>query len=311
MKPICRNISLTILTLVAGFALTARANDPRALYRSSAALNAGHAAIQQFAPLFRKAHPLWSDDTIIYENGGPDQQNGNEMTGWIQAEDFKLSADSILTSVNFWDIEAPGGTAYQGEIDWILYADAGGQPGASFASGAAVGAAVTRTFIQGGVLGFYDEYSLSFNISPGIPLTAGTTYWLGLHNGPLTMTTYSNFYWETTNFNGTSTGHEDGAPFDGVWSDNGLEHAFNLGGGGGIVLEAGVRRQGGNRFVVLQWSPADGGSMNVLRNGAVIGTTDDDGAFQQNVHTHTGTDTYQVCETDSGDCSNVVTVRIH
>ena len=60
-------------------------------------------------PPFIKAHPLWSDDTIIYDNGGPDQQNGNEMTEWIQAEDFNLSADSTLTSVNFWDIEAPGG----------------------------------------------------------------------------------------------------------------------------------------------------------------------------------------------------------
>jgi len=80
--------------------------------------------------------------------------------------------------------------------------------------------------------------------------------------------------------------------------------------GGDITLQAHVRRQGGNRFVVLNWSPADGGSVNVLRNGAVIGTTADDGNFQKNIHAHTGTDTYQVCETDSGDCSNVVIVRV-
>ena len=51
----------------------------------------------------------------------------------------------------------------------------------------------------------------------------------------------------------------------------------SCGGGGNIVLEAQVRRQGGNRLVALRWSPADGGSVNVLRNGVVIGTTDDDG----------------------------------
>jgi hypothetical protein len=85
----------------------------------------------------------------------------------------------------------------------------------------------------------------------------------------------------------------------------------DAGAGGGIVLEGSVRRQGGNRFVVLSWSPADGGSVNVLRNGVVRGTTADDGAFQSNIHAHTGTDTYQVCETDSGDCSNVVTVTTH
>ncbi len=312
MKPICKNISLTILALVAGFALTARANGPRALSRSSAALDAGHAAVHQFS----KTHPLWSNralDDLIYDNGAPDQQNGNEMTEWLQAEDFTLSADSTLTSVNFWDIEAPGGASYQGEIDWVLYADAGGQPGASFASGAAVGAAVTRTFIQPGVLGFYDEYSLSFNISPGVALTAGTTYWLGLHNGPLTFTTYSTFYWETTAFNGTSTGHEDIAPFDGGWADNGEEHAFNLGGGGGggITLAADVIRQGGKRYAALTWSPANGGNMNVLRDGSVIGTTTDDGSAKSKIGNHTGAITYQVCETDTGTCSNVVTVTVH
>lgn len=85
---------------------------------------------------------------------------------------------------------------------------------------------------------------------------------------------------------------------------------FSCGGGGDITLNAKVRRQGGNRFVVLNWSPADGGQVNVLRNGTVKGSTADDGSFQINIHQHTGTDTYQVCETDSGDCSNVVTVRV-
>jgi len=83
----------------------------------------------------------------------------------------------------------------------------------------------------------------------------------------------------------------------------------DAGGGGGITLSATVRRSNGNRFVVLNWSPADGGSVNVVRNGSVIGSTDDDGSFQQNIHQHTGIDTYQVCTTDTNTCSNVVTVK--
>jgi len=47
----------------------------------------------------------------------------------------------------------------------------------------------------------------------------------------------------------------------------------------------------------------------VVRNGSVIGSTDDDGSFQQNIHQHTGIDTYQVCTTDTNTCSNVVTVK--
>src|SRR5712692_7249678 len=72
--------------------------------------------------------PLRAHAQIIYDNGPPNQQNGNEMTQWVQAEDFSLTAATNLTSVHFWDIEAPGGTAYQGQIAWGLYADAGGMP---------------------------------------------------------------------------------------------------------------------------------------------------------------------------------------
>ena len=308
MKPThIKNISLTIIALVAAFALTARANGPRDLI-SSAAPSHGASPSTKAVP----THPFWSDD-IIYDNGGPDQQNGNEMTAWLQAEDFNLSADATLTTVNFWDIEAPGGTAYQGEIDWSIYNDAGGSPGAEIASGAAVGAAVTRTFTQCCVLGFYDEYSVSFPVSPGVALTAGTTYWLGLHNGPLSFQTRSEFYWETTAYNGTFTGHEDAAPFDGGWADNGTEHAFNLesGGGGGIALSADVHRSHGKRVVSLTWSPADGGTMNVLKNGSVVVTTADDGGTQDRLGTQTGTFHYQVCETDTGDCSNTITVTIN
>jgi hypothetical protein len=172
--------------------------------------------------------PLRAHAQIIYDNGPPNQQNGNEMTQWNQAEDFLLTAATNLTSVHFWDIEAPGGTAYQGQIAWGLYADAGGMPANTpFISGAAIGGAVTRTFIQGGVLGQFDEYSDSFNIAP-VALAAGTTYWIALHNGPLTFQTRSEFYWETANANSSFTGHEDIAPFGDGWADNGQQHAFYL-----------------------------------------------------------------------------------
>ncbi len=82
------------------------------------------------------------------------------------------------------------------------------------------------------------------------------------------------------------------------------------GGGGDIVLEADVKRQRGNRFVILTWTPADGGQIEVRRNGVVIDTTDDDGSFRNKLGTETGNFTYQVCEPDTGDCSNEVRVRV-
>jgi len=77
-----------------------------------------------------------------------------------------------------------------------------------------------------------------------------------------------------------------------------------------FILDARVRRQGSKRFVALTWSPADGGSINVLRNGMVVDTTDDDGAAQDKLWNQTGTFVYQVCETDTGDCSNQVRVVV-
>lgn len=77
-----------------------------------------------------------------------------------------------------------------------------------------------------------------------------------------------------------------------------------------IALQARVKTHGTNHNVQLKWSPADGGTMRLIRNGATIGNTADDGSAKDKLGTQTGSFTYQVCETDSGDCSNEVTVTI-
>lgn len=46
------------------------------------------------------------------------------------------------------------------------------------------------------------------------------TYWLGLHNGPLTTTSFQQFYWESTDPNATLFAVNDLAPFDGGWMQN-------------------------------------------------------------------------------------------
>ncbi len=86
-----------------------------------------------------------------------------------------------------------------------------------------------------------------------------------------------------------------------------------LGGGGGdeITLTAKLRRIEGKRRVALEWTPADGGSINILRDGVVIHTTSDDGRAQDRIGgTQRESHTYQVCETDTGTCSNEVTIQI-
>ncbi len=83
------------------------------------------------------------------------------------------------------------------------------------------------------------------------------------------------------------------------------------GGGETIMLSAKAKARGDNAQVTLRWDPADGGDINVLRDGVVVQTSPDDGTTKDKVRHASGTTfTYQVCETDSGDCSNEVQVMI-
>ena len=151
---------------------------------------------------------------LIYDNGAPDASNGNEMTNWIQAEDFTLGAAATVTDVRFWaiGIQEPG--SYQGSITWSLYADAAGQPG-----GLLYRNLVTPSRMFDHAVDFGSSYQYDFSVG-SLNLAAGT-YWLGLHNGPLSTTDRLDLYWETTAGNLTATGSEDEASFDdGSWYNN-------------------------------------------------------------------------------------------
>ena len=69
-----------------------------------------------------------------------------------------------------------------------------------------------------------------------------------------------------------------------------------------------VTRTGGRKAKnQLRWTPADGGRVDVYRNGSRIARTRDDGAW--NDKGGSAGDTYRICETDSGDCSNTAPVN--
>jgi hypothetical protein len=165
----------------------------------------------------------------IYDNGNPNGLNGNEMTAWIQAQDFTLTEAATIGAVRFHAFEfAPN--AYQGSIYYWFLNDGGGQPGTVLQEGL-----VTPTLTSRGNNQFGPAWTLDFNVNP-LALGAGM-YWLALHNGDLNTTFRADFYWETTDPNGTLAGMEDGAPFDGIWFSNGQEHAFQLYGTQQVVPE--------------------------------------------------------------------------
>jgi hypothetical protein len=150
------------------------------------------------------------------------------MTRWIQAEDFVLSSAATLGTVQFWDVQ--GSTSYLGSITWSIYNDSGGSPGTQLysANTTLVTRVLTGRNMSIGTTALA-EWSDTFNINA--TLGAGT-YWLGLHNGPLTSTARNEFYWETaatTGPNGVNAGMElNLAIGNALWSTTSQEHAFNL-----------------------------------------------------------------------------------
>jgi len=168
-------------------------------------------------------------DILLYDNGGPDQGTGDEMTQLIQAEDFVLGANASISGVRFWALNSSP-SAYQGSIAWAIGADNGGVPGTILASGSA-----TATLTGTGNNVMIDTQNLaeelvSFMI-PEFSATSGTTYWLELHNGPIASSANSGFYWETSSsapLGDANTGQQLSLPGAGFWGDTGNEHAYEL-----------------------------------------------------------------------------------
>jgi thermitase len=78
---------------------------------------------------------------------------------------------------------------------------------------------------------------------------------------------------------------------------------------GGITLAATGYKVKGRQKVDLEWGGATSGSVNIRRDGTIIGTTENDGAYTDNID-HRGGQSYiyQICESGSSNCSNEVTV---
>ena len=79
--------------------------------------------------------------------------------------------------------------------------------------------------------------------------------------------------------------------------------------GGTIVLSANGYKNKGTKYVDLTWSGASGASVDVYRNGTLYDTTANDGAYSTGgLGKGGGSDSFQVCEAGTTNCSNTVTV---
>jgi hypothetical protein len=237
-----------------------------------------------------------------------DDFNVNDPSGWDVTSVFSddLSSTNIISAT--WEIR-------QGV--------SAGNGGTIVASGMTVTPEVTPT----GRSGFgFTEFMVQVN-DINVHLDPGT-YWLNVT--PVDSLDGGRAFDSTTsgaNCVGTPCGDDDnafldstlfGAVFEPVADFGSQFHDFSMGvngtvtgQGGEIVLTAKVRRVHGDRDVALSWTPANGGDINILRDGVVIRTTADDGRASDRLGSGPReAHEYQVCETDTGTCSNVVRVKV-
>jgi len=161
----------------------------------------------------------------IWVNGSPNGFGGNNLSDTEGAEDFIITVLTDLTGVTFWDMEVSAAD-YSGSIFWETRNDGGGVPGATvLGSGTA---SPTRTPV-GSSLG-YNIVRNDFSISV-LGLVPGT-YWLVLHNGPLSNNAFTDYYWAWTDPNAinmaTTRGVEQELPPFGTWTTTDQEHAFTI-----------------------------------------------------------------------------------
>lgn len=116
--------------------------------------------------------------TTCYDNGNTDinSDSGNEMTNWIEADDFELTEDCVVTGAEADWFDCCGGPGHNGIIEWTIYGDAGGTPGGVIASGNGINIVTV-------VLGTnaFNWFNSSWDFGMQVPLVANTRYWLGLH----------------------------------------------------------------------------------------------------------------------------------
>lgn len=156
----------------------------------------------------------------LFDNGGPDQAWGTQMSEVRVAEDFTLASSVSLSNIRFWSLQSSA-SDYAGSVSWAVFSDVAGQPGGLVLSGLAAVSGVATGLSSG--FG-YGEYV--YDIPVSFSLGAGS-YWLGLHNGPLSNLSPSEMLWSTTGAGLGSTGLYTDL---GGWVDTGNHHAFRLDG---------------------------------------------------------------------------------
>jgi hypothetical protein len=170
---------------------------------------------------------------VIYDNGGPNQPTGTGATRSVNADDFTLGAGGAVGGAGVYITGIGGIGHWDGTVDYFVFADNSGSPGAVLASGSGQNATTTDTGMAMG--GLHDIFLVEFDLESVFDAAAGTTYWLGIHLAA-DFDWGNTIYWVTTAANGTNPSKR---AFEGsldnwgdhIWPYDPMGQAFFLTGG--------------------------------------------------------------------------------
>lgn len=139
---------------------------------------------------------------VVYDNGASTQSGGTAAGHFIAADDFQPAGVTRITgaSVDVNDGPADENRRWDGTVEWWLFADAAGLPGALIASGD--GQHVRQTSLVVDTFGFR-SFTVGFEFEEAIAVGPGMTYWLALHMQS-DYTSRISVFWD---FQGSTIGH--------------------------------------------------------------------------------------------------------
>ncbi|MEO7166943.1 MAG: hypothetical protein ABI787_00875 [Spartobacteria bacterium] len=320
--PTLQKVTLTTMALVASLALSAQAGSPS--LSSAVRTHGASKSINPIHSLLFPASTYMIDDGTAEDSVGFGNGSQNFESLWFNQFDVIPGQTSISTVSVAWGTPAFPDALDGTPVTIAVWSDPNGDGNPSDA----VLLASMPATIQNANTNTFADYTFATPVD----LPAGaTSFFVGdmtpMNNGPQHFfqgidqsSTLHRQSWIAAMSSGgavdiNNPGNND---FLGLIDDFGLPGNWLIradaggGTGGDITLTAKARRQGGNRTVALSWTPADGGAIDVLRDGNVIANTADDGGAQDRLGDVQGiqTFTYQVCESDTGVCSNEVTVKV-
>jgi hypothetical protein len=315
-----QKITLTTMSLLATFALSAHAGTASL---SAAKHQPGYRAVMKAARVFLPFAVYQIDDGTMEDAVGFGDGVSNIEALWFNQFNVIPGQTSIASVSVAWGTPAFPDPSLNGEPVTIgIWSDPDGD-------GTPFDASLLGS-VEGTIQDQGTDTFVTYTFATPVDVSAFSSFFVGdltpAHSG------FEQFFqgidenstlhrqsWVAANASGGDANFENPGQNDTV----GLIDDFGLPGNWGIradtgtgeteiTLSAKLRRQKGKVLVALSWTGTDdSGTINILRDGTVIHTAADDGRAQDHLGTATHeTFTYQVCETDTGTCSNEVTVQI-